>query len=112
VTRILVTGANGHLGANIIRSLLKRGYEVVPFVRPSSDLRGLAPLNLTYAFGDVMDESSLLSAADGCDVIIHTAAVFRFWAEDPADIMQPALEGTRNIFNAAQKNGHQMDHLH
>ncbi|HEU0292944.1 MAG TPA: NAD-dependent epimerase/dehydratase family protein [Anaerolineales bacterium] len=105
MTRILVTGANGHIGANVVRSLLKHGYEVVPFVRTTSDLRGLAPLNLTYAYGDVMDESSLLAATEGCDAIIHTAAVYRYWAKDPDEIMKPALVGTRNMFNAAKKTG-------
>ena len=105
MTRILVTGANGHVDANIIRSLLKRDYEVIPFVRATSDLRGLDPLNLTYAYGDVMDESSLLTAAEGCDVIIHTAAVYQYWAKNPDDIMKPALVGTRNMFNAAQQAG-------
>ena len=40
-SRILVTGANGHLGANTIRALLKKNYEVNAFVRNNSDLRGL-----------------------------------------------------------------------
>ncbi|KAA3660957.1 MAG: NAD-dependent epimerase/dehydratase family protein [Chloroflexi bacterium] len=105
MTRILVTGANGHIGTNIIRSLLKRNYDVVPFVRKTSDLRGLSPLGLTYAYGDVMDENSLIAAAEGCDVIIHTAAVYKYWAKDPDEIMQPALIGTRNIFNAAKAVG-------
>lgn len=42
--KVLVTGANGHLGANTIRALLDRGYEVVAFVRPNADLRGLEGL--------------------------------------------------------------------
>jgi dihydroflavonol-4-reductase len=62
-------------------------------------------LNLTYAYGDVMDESSLLAATEGCDVIIHTAAVYRYWAKDPDEIMKPALVGARNMFNVAKKSG-------
>jgi len=105
MTRILVTGANGHVGTNTVRSLLKRNYEVVPFVRTTSDLRGLAPMNLTYAYGDVMDKDSLLAAAEGCDAIIHTAAVYQYWAKDPDDIMKPALVGTNNVFNVAKEMG-------
>ena len=74
-------------------------------MRTRSDLRGLSPLGLTYAYGDVMDENSLIAAADGCDVIIHTAAVYQYWARDPDEIMQPALVGTRNIFSAARAVG-------
>jgi dihydroflavonol-4-reductase len=105
MVRILVTGANGHVGANIVRSLLQRGYEVVPLVRPTSDLRGLSALNLTYAYGDVTDERSLVAAAAGCDVIIHTAAVYQLQTREPEAIRRPALAGTRNVLNAAKAAG-------
>ncbi|MCA9997671.1 MAG: NAD-dependent epimerase/dehydratase family protein [Anaerolineales bacterium] len=41
MTRVCVTGANGHVGANVVRSLLQRRHEVVPFVRRTSDLQGI-----------------------------------------------------------------------
>ncbi|MCP4373583.1 MAG: NAD-dependent epimerase/dehydratase family protein [Deltaproteobacteria bacterium] len=103
--RVLITGANGHVGANTVRELLNRNYEVVAFVRESSDLRGLNELDVKYAYGDVMDLDTLMNAADSCDVIVHTAAVFRWWAKDPEEIRQPALVGTRNIFQAAKTAG-------
>jgi dihydroflavonol-4-reductase len=105
MTRVFVTGANGHIGSNTVRSLLRRGYEVVPFVRPGADLRGIEKLGLTCRLGDVRDYASLLKAAQGCDVIIHHATVFRLWAKDQTDILKPALEGTRNIFKAARETG-------
>ena len=82
--KILLTGANGHLGSNIARSLLKRQYDVIAFVRETSDLRGLEGLDLTYTFGDVLDQASFKKAAKGCDVIIHTAAVYKWWMKDTA----------------------------
>lgn len=105
MTRILLTGANGHIGANIARSLLIQGYDVVPFVRATSDLRGLAPLNLTPAYGDVLDRDSIMAAGQDCDVIIHTAAVYRYWSKNPDEIIAPALTGTRNILHAARELG-------
>lgn len=103
MTRILITGANGHLGANIIRSLLCHGHEVVPFVRRNADLRGIEKLGLTYRYGDIMDVESLIAAADGCEVIIHTATQAKIWAKNPDEIMKPALVGTRNVFTAAHQ---------
>lgn len=105
MARVLVTGANGHLGANTVRALLKHEHEVVAFVRPTSDLRGLAGLPVAYHRGDVLDAGSVLAAAAGCEIIIHSAGIFRFWFSDPQKIIQTALVGARNIFRAAEKVG-------
>lgn len=106
MSRVLVTGANGHIGSNTVRSLLNRGHEVVPFVRRTSDLRGLDGLGLEYRYGDVRDYDSLSSAVEGCDAVIHHAAVFKSWAKNPDDeIIQPGLIGTRNIIRACAKAG-------
>ncbi len=103
MSRVLLTGANGHLGANTARALLKAGHEVVSFVRQTSDLRGLQSLGLAYRYGDIRDPEAVLAAAEGCEAIIHTAGVFRYWIDEPDEILQPALLGVRNIFAAAQK---------
>ena len=103
--RILVTGANGHLGANTVRALLKKNYNVNAFVRKNSDLRGIAGLPITYYFGDILDREALIKAAMGCEAIIHHAAVYKVWAKTPGEVMEPAIEGTRNIFDAAATAG-------
>jgi dihydroflavonol-4-reductase len=105
MARVLVTGANGHLGANTVRALLNHEHDVVAFVRPTSDLRGLAGLPISYKIGDVADADSVKAAADGCEVIIHTAGIFRFWISNQQKIIQTALDGARNIFLAAEKVG-------
>ncbi len=105
MTRILVTGANGHLGSNIVRRLLRQGHDIVPFVRRTSDLQGLEGLGLTYAYGDILDETSLRRAAEGCEVIIHAAAVYRFYAPRAAAVIEPAVVGTRNVVAAGQAVG-------
>lgn len=105
VAKVLITGANGHLGANTVRALLKHEHEVVAFVRRTSDLRGLAGLPISFAYGDIMSPNSVVAAARGCEVLIHTAGIFRFWLSDPSKIARTALDGARNIFQAAEKNG-------
>lgn len=104
MTRVLVTGANGHLGANTVRALLSHGHEVVAFVRPTSDLRGLAGLDIEYAHGDVRDRDSLIAAAEGVEAIIHSAAVFAYWSRDPGLILRTSLSGVENVFAAAAHN--------
>lgn len=102
---ILVTGANGHLGVNTVRALLKKGHKVTAFVRKTSNLNGLKGLPLTYRYGDVRDIESLYEAVKGCEIIIHHAAVYKLWAKTLAEIMEPAIEGTRNLFSAASNAG-------
>lgn len=105
MARVLVTGANGHLGSNTVRALLNHEHEVVAFVRPTSDLRGLAGLPISHKIGDVADADSVQAAAEGCEVIIHMAGIFRFWVSNPQEIIQTAIDGVRNIFLAADKAG-------
>lgn len=102
---VLVTGANGHLGLNTVRSLLSKGNRVKAFVRKTSDLQGLANLPVTLHYGDVRDLPALKEAAKGCDVIIHHAAVYKTWAKTPEEVIEPAMEGTKNIVTAAVHAG-------
>lgn len=102
--KVFITGANGHVGANTVRALLDMGYTVKAMVRKTSDLRGLQKLDITYAYGDVLDKQSLIEGAKGCEVILHLAANFKLFAKTVEEIMAPAVEGTKNIFEAAAAN--------
>jgi UDP-glucose 4-epimerase len=77
--RILVTGAAGFIGSNLVAELLRRGHTVVGLDNLSQGSR----LNLveiadqpSFEFheADIRDESAMLAAAEGCDVIVHLAA--------------------------------------
>ncbi len=103
--KVLVTGANGHIGANVVRELLAQGHAVRAFVRKSADMRGLTGLEFEHHHGDVMQEEDLASAAQGCDAIIHLAAVYKTIAETPEEIVEPAIQGSRNVFKAAKAAG-------
>lgn len=103
--KVLVTGANGHIGANVCRELLQQGHSVRAFVRKSADMQGLAGLDIEIAQGDVMDVSALIAAAKGCDAIIHLAAVYKTIAKTPEEIVAPAVEGSKNVFAAAKQAG-------
>ncbi|MDX1451774.1 MAG: NAD-dependent epimerase/dehydratase family protein [Oleiphilaceae bacterium] len=103
--KVLVTGANGHIGANVVRELLAQQHSVRAFVRPNADLRGLEGLDIEMVNGDVMHAEDLKNAAPGCDAIIHLAAVYKTIADTPEEIVEPAVVGSRNVFDAAKAAG-------
>ena len=102
----LVTGASGHIGANLVRDLLAHGYRVTALARPTSDTRGLDGLDLTLARGDVLDAASVAAALEGCSVVFHLAAPYVVWSRDPVtDIVTPAVQGTEHVLRAAKAAG-------
>ncbi|MFJ4655613.1 NAD-dependent epimerase/dehydratase family protein [Nocardia sp. NPDC088792] len=75
--KALVTGASGFLGGALVRRLVRDGnHEVAILVRPTSNLRDLAPVlgQVRIVTGDLSDAQSLDRAATGIDVVFHSAA--------------------------------------
>jgi dihydroflavonol-4-reductase len=105
MARILVTGANGHVGCHLIRTCLEAKHQPIAFVRPGSDRRGLAGLAVETREGDLTDAASVRAAVKGAELLLHAGSPHRNWAPDPAQIVRPAVEGTRNVLAAAQAEG-------
>lgn len=103
--KILVTGANGFVGSNIFKVLLDEGVPVRGLVRETSNLFNLRDLDAELLRGDLRDYDSLLEALEGCDGLIHTAALYRFWAPDSDLFYRINVEGTQNILEAAYEKG-------
>jgi nucleoside-diphosphate-sugar epimerase len=70
---VLVTGASGFIGSNLIEALVRRGDRVVGLVRETSNTARLEPLGIELCTGDVTDPQSLRAAVRGCDVVYHLA---------------------------------------
>ncbi|MCP4139881.1 MAG: NAD-dependent epimerase/dehydratase family protein [Chloroflexi bacterium] len=102
----LVTGANGHLGNNLVRALLNNGEQVRASVRNPENNIPFEGLDCEIVQADLMDKDSLLRALEGVHTLYQVAAVFKHWAPNPqADIIEPNLQGTRNILEAAASQG-------
>src|SRR3954463_12839176 len=97
----LVTGANGFIGAQLVRHLLERGDQVRILVRKSSNLRLLEGVKTEVVEGDVTDASSLGRAVDGADVVYHLAGIRR--TPHAADFAKVNVEGTRHVLEAAAR---------
>lgn len=100
-----MTGANGLIGANLVRELLRHGDDVAGLVRPSSDLSGIDGLPIRLAVGDVLAPQTLAAAMEGRDVVFHTAVPFSYWGHAPGEMASTATEGSRNVLAAAAEAG-------
>jgi nucleoside-diphosphate-sugar epimerase len=101
---ILITGANGHLGANLLRRVLQDGSDVRVLLRPQSDNSTVDGLKVERVFGDLRDPSSLLAASKGCARIYHCAAQVSTVARGEEEIFSTNVLGTRNLLRAALDN--------
>jgi dihydroflavonol-4-reductase len=75
------------------------------FVRPSSRRGPLDTLGVAFHVGDLGDRRVLRRAIDGCDVVFHCAADYRFQVPSPSEIYRSNVTGTENLFAAAADVG-------
>ena len=75
--RVLVTGATGFTGGALAKKLIDQGNDVVALVRKTGKVDELQSIGVELAYGDITDRDAVISAAKGCDIIYHIAAVYR-----------------------------------
>lgn len=102
--KVFVTGGTGFIGANLVRLLLQKGYEVRALVRPESNLENLKNLEIEIVEGCLTD-SNLYQSLKGCQVLFHCAAHYSLWQKDKLLLEQYNILGTRNILAAARQAG-------
>lgn len=73
--KVLVTGATGFTGSRLVPLLLKNGFEVRVFVRPTSDRSPLSPLEVEWVTGDLANPESFTAALRGVDALINIASL-------------------------------------
>ena len=101
--RVLVTGAFGRAGRQVVAELLAHGHQVRGLDRTPvpEALRGLA---MEPVFADIADPLAMLSAADGCDGLIHLAAYTGPYVP-AAELLRVNVIGTQNVLDAAVSAG-------
>lgn len=101
----LVTGANGHLGFNLVKTLLNKNYKVIAGVRSLERSEHLKELNCEIRTIDLLNEKSLINNLKDADVLFQVAANFNHWAKNPEkEIYNANLLGTKNVLTAASIN--------
>jgi dihydroflavonol-4-reductase len=108
--RALVTGANGHVGNNLVKALLARGWRVRASVRDATDSSRtrLLPVRDVEVVGlDVRDLPQFEQVSQGVDVLFHVAATYKNYTRTKAEaeeMTRDAVEGACNAVLAAAKN--------
>lgn len=100
----LVTGATGHLGANLVRALLEKGEKVRALVRQPEN-KELEGLNVELAIGDITDSESLKKAVKGCERVFHLAAFVSIRSGDRPKLYDINVLGTRKIMQVCREAG-------
>ncbi|XP_068651750.1 cinnamoyl-CoA reductase 1-like [Aristolochia californica] len=106
---VCVTGAGGFIASWLVKLLLERGYTVKGTVRNPEDPKNFhlkelegAQDRLILCKADLLDYESLREAIKGCHGVFHTASPV---TDDPEQMVAPAVDGTKNVINAATEAG-------
>jgi len=100
---IVVTGASGHIGNNLVRALLSHGEHVRALVH--HDSKALEGLDVETVHGDVLDTETLENAFEGADVVFHTAAYITVASTSSPRLETVNVRGPKNVCEAAHRCG-------
>ena len=99
--RVFLTGGTGFLGGALLEQLLEQGYVVRALARRALPRHP----QLEVVSGDLSDAAKLAQQMNGCNAILHCAALVSTWARDESEFYRVNLDGFRNILTAFRKAG-------
>ncbi|MNK08673.1 3 beta-hydroxysteroid dehydrogenase/Delta 5--_4-isomerase [compost metagenome] len=110
---ILVTGATGFLGAELVKQLTDQNIQVRAIRRSSSKIPALLENNtlVTWHIADINDPEDLADAFEGITKVYHCAATVSFDPKDKAKLLKINIEGTENIVNLCLENNVRLLHV-
>jgi len=101
--KILVTGANGFIGSNLVKKLIEAGHQVDAMVLKGTNEEFIKDLNCKIVYGDVTQKETLEGLFHDIEVVYHLAAVPS--SEWSNRIVNINFEGTKNVAEECIKQG-------
>ena len=109
--KILVTGAGGFIGSQLVEELLKRKYKVRAFFKYSSSnnlgwLQDNKDKNLETIHGDISDYDSVAEAFKGINIVFNLAALISvpYSFKNPESFIHTNVDGLINVLRASREN--------
>lgn len=100
--KVMITGGTGFIGYHSATALLEAGHEVCLLIRSEDKMRGLfGDAVQDFVVGDVTDEQKVIQALEGCDGVIHTAAMVSIDKRDAQRLYDTNVGGTRLVIDNA-----------
>ena len=116
---VLVTGATGFIGSWVVKLLLERGLHVRAAARSLDKAEFLNNMDkgkggiLDIVKMDLLDLNEVKNAVHGCEQIIHCAAALPVGSKnDQTDILDPSIQGCKNLVIAMDKSGKVKNLIH
>ncbi|GJE89213.1 aldehyde reductase [Phanerochaete sordida] len=110
--KVLVSGCNGFVAVWVVKQLLEDGYTVRGTVRKDSAIPYLKDLFKSYGdrfevviVPDITKDGAFDDAVKGVDAIEHLASPFHMHADDPQELIGPAVAGTLSVLRSALAHG-------
>lgn len=107
--KVLITGGTGFVGAWTAKAAQDAGHQVRFLVRNPDRLKTSAEQigadTSDHVVGDIADGSTTAAALDGCDAVIHCAAMVSTDPSRADEMLHTNLEGARNILGGAARTG-------
>ncbi len=99
--KVLITGGSGLIGHEVTKVLIERGFDVNVL-----DLGEVEVKNINYLKGSVLNKDEINKAMEGCDYVIHLAAVMGVSkaAKKPVECLDVNILGTKNVLDCCVKN--------
>ncbi len=102
--KVLVTGATGFLGSNLVHHLVKRGDDVRILKRAKTPLTLLEGLDVEVVVGDITDPNSLIEATKGVEGVYHVAGLVSYWPPKRERQTRVNVAGTQYVIQASAEN--------